>query len=197
MKYSMLSVAAFVASSLASPAYFWSEPEKPGDITINNRLNNNVSLDILQPKPIDDDEFGVYTRRVIIGGLSSYTIPKKDVPPSADLRLSVVRTKPPVPGQGPVHVQYKSLRPGPHSPFTYRIRRDPHFVFPGVVDIQPRPRTPQPQCHRVTSFPNRPDIRPPPRCDAGTKLLITLCQQGHPDCPPRHPPPTEYEAEWL
>ncbi|KAK9436464.1 hypothetical protein VB005_11274 [Metarhizium brunneum] len=199
MKYSMLSVAAFVASSLASPAYFRDEPKKPGDITIDNKLNNNVNLDILQPNPIDVDEFGVYNRRVIIKGLSSYTIPEKDVPPSADLKLSVVPTKPPVVGQGPVDVQYRSLHPGPDSPFTYRIRRDPHFVFPGVVDIQPRSRTPQPQCHRVTSFPQGHHIPlPPPRCDAGTKLLITLCQQGHPDCPPHsHHPPTEYEAEWL
>ncbi|KID80298.1 uncharacterized protein G6M90_00g010840 [Metarhizium brunneum] len=196
MKYSMLSVAAFVASSLASPAYFSGEPEKPGDITINNRLNTNVNLDILQPNPIDVDEVGVYNRRVIIKGLSSYTIPEKEVPPSADLRLRVLS---PMPGQGPVDVIYRSLHRGPDSPFTYDIRRnDPHFVFPGVVDIQPRPRTPQPQCRRLTSFPQGHHIPVLPKCDAGTKLLITLCEQNHPDCPPRpHPPPTEYEAEWL
>ncbi|KAH0600904.1 hypothetical protein MHUMG1_01903 [Metarhizium humberi] len=195
MKYSMLSVAAFVASSLASPAYFRGQPNKPGPITIDNKLNNNVSLDILPPNPIDVDEFGVYTRPVIIKGLSSYTIPEEDVPPIADLRLRVL-TPIPIPGQGPVDVNYESVRHGPDAPFTYGITSEPHFPFPGVVDVQPRPETAE--CYGLT-YPQGPVRRPPPFCDAGTKLLITLCQEeGGVPCPPIHrPPPTRYEAEWL
>lgn len=190
MKYSMLSVAAFVASSLASPAYFWDEPNKPGPITIDNKLNAPVRLDNL---PINPDEFEVYGRSVDIQSGQSYTIREDEVLPSADLELSVV---PGMPGQGAVHVKYRSLHVGPDSPFTYRITRDPHFAFPGVLDVQPRPKTPQPQCYRVVSFPNDHHIPLLPRCDAGTKLLITLCQQGHPDCPPGRN--AEYhEAEWL
>ncbi|KAK8930220.1 hypothetical protein H634G_01230 [Metarhizium anisopliae BRIP 53293] len=190
MKYSMLSVAAFVASSLASPAYLRGEPEKPGPITVDNKLNTDVRLEII---PIQGHEFEAYDAYVDIKGGQAYTI--EDLPPSADLKLRVLT---PIPGQGPVDVIYRSLHPGPDSPFRYWINRgSPHFVFPGVVDVQPKPQTAQ--CYRLTSYPNRL-LPPPPFCDAGTRLLITLCQEeeGGVPCPPIHrPPPTRYEAEWL
>ncbi|KAF5127357.1 hypothetical protein E5D57_008287 [Metarhizium anisopliae] len=189
MKYSMLSVAAFVASSLASPAYFWDEMEssKPGPITINNRLNKAIILNPVPGTPIDvDDEFEVDAAQVKIAAHGSYII--QDPLPSANLKLKVL---PPMPGQGEVAVKYNSQG----AEFGYSIKRlVPHSGFPGVVYVQPQPQRP-PQCRRLTLVPGHPEPHPA-KCRAGTKLTVTLCQQNDPNCPPRHH--AEYdEAEWL
>ncbi|EFY99503.1 hypothetical protein X797_002126 [Metarhizium robertsii] len=194
MKYSMLSVAAFVAASLASPAYFSDEMEssKPGAITINNRLNQAIILNPLPGKSIDvddDDEFEVDASSVKIAAHGSYVI--QDPPPSASLKLKVLSHAPPMPGRGQVAVKYHSQG----AQFRYTIKRlVPHTGFPGVVYVQPQPQRP-PQCRRLALVPGRPEPHPA-QCRAGTKLTVTLCQKNDYNCPPRHH--AEYdEAEWL
>ncbi|KID99845.1 hypothetical protein MAJ_04311, partial [Metarhizium majus ARSEF 297] len=90
MKYSMLSVAAFVASSLASPA-FWDESIKPGPISITNNLNQAVRLKRAGPKSIDFDEFEVEQPGQIIPQGRTITI--SSPPPIQDLKLSVLHSR--------------------------------------------------------------------------------------------------------
>ncbi|KID80898.1 hypothetical protein MAJ_11454, partial [Metarhizium majus ARSEF 297] len=191
MKYSMLSVAAFVASSLASPAYFWDESISPGQITIRNMLNDRVRLSPPRAKSIDVDEFEVDTDDVIIPAHHSYTIDKPR--PSANLELTVLK---PIPGLlEQAELKYHSRGPE----FTYWLQRiPPHGKSHGVVfDVQPQPQRP-PRCQRETLFPGQPKTRQG-ECPANTKLLVNVCQKGLgiPCPPPPPPPPAEYEAEWL
>ncbi|KID90412.1 hypothetical protein MGU_02289 [Metarhizium guizhouense ARSEF 977] len=184
MKYSMVSVAAFVASSLASPA-FWDESIKPpGPITITNNMNQAVRLNRSRPKYMDVDEFDEDVEGISTIIPQGRTITISTPPPIQDLKLSVLQA----PGNQ-VEVAYASQGPA----FKYAIKRIEHDRFPGVVSVQPQPQSHE--CRRLTLFPHRPNVGPV-RCRAGTRLRVTLCQQGHPHCPPPSPN-AEDEIEWL
>lgn len=192
MKYSMLSVAAFVASSLASPAFWDEESIKPGPIAITNNMNQAVRLTRAGPRSIDfdDEEFEVEQPGQIIPQGRTITI--SSPPPIQDLKLRVLHSR-----RNQVEVAYVSRG----QSFNYAIKRIEEDRFPGVVSVQPQPQSPQ--CRRLTLFPHGRQPRPV-TCRAGTKLHVTLCQQGHPHCPPPRPrfedettPHFEDEIEWL
>lgn len=156
MKYSLLSVAAFLtACSLGSPGYYWGAALGPSGVTVTNNMNTAVQ--------IVDEPIGIV--RVIAQGESA------QFPPSAnaDLKLRLA---------GAPHNQLEvSYSTGNVGTYDFAIKSIEADHFPGVVHVIPHPARP-PKCNALRWNPGDSD-KDDRTCPNGTPLQVYLSERHY------------------